>query len=110
MQLVVARIGVGFGEASVSPSAFSLISDYLARSMIGRALSLVTVSSYVGSAMALAVGGVLLANTTSYTLRTRACRLDCCPGRPPSFPSRFPESYSCHSFFYCERLAVAALF
>jgi MFS family permease len=59
-QLFIARVGVGFGESSLTPAAFSLISDYFPRHKLGRAMSLFTISSYVGSAMALVVGGALL--------------------------------------------------
>ena len=38
-QLFVARIGVGVGEAALSPSALSLISDYFPQETRGRAVS-----------------------------------------------------------------------
>jgi MFS family permease len=59
-QLFVARMGVGFGEASLQPSAFSLISDNFPPAKLGRAISLFIMCNYVGSSMALAVGGALV--------------------------------------------------
>ena len=38
-QLFAARIGVGVGEAALSPAAYSLISDSFAPSRLGRALA-----------------------------------------------------------------------
>ena len=38
MQLFVARIGVGVGEATLQPCAASLLSDYFPREKRGRAL------------------------------------------------------------------------
>lgn len=59
-QLFVARMGVGFGEASVSPSGFSLISDYFPPSKVGRAASMFSMSNFIGASLALAIGGALV--------------------------------------------------
>jgi MFS family permease len=72
-QLFLARVGVGFGEASVTPAAFSMLSDYFPHQRLGRALSLFTVSSYVGSASALVAGGALLTSFDKlYAIRSDA--------------------------------------
>jgi len=59
-QLFIARMGVGFGEASLQPTAFSLISDNFPPARLGRAISLFIMCNYVGASMAMAVGGALV--------------------------------------------------
>lgn len=57
VQLFAARISVGIGEASLSPSALSTISDYFPREKLTRAISFYTGAQYVGAGLALVVGG-----------------------------------------------------
>lgn len=59
-QLLLARIGVGIGEAALSPAAFSLISDSFPKGRLALALSIYSTGAAVGSALALAIGGVLV--------------------------------------------------
>jgi MFS family permease len=59
-QLLIARIGVGIGEAALSPAAFSLISDSFPKARLALALSIYSTGAVVGSALALAIGGVLV--------------------------------------------------
>jgi MFS family permease len=59
-QLFIARAGVGVGEAGVAPAGFSLISDSFPPDQLGRATSLFTMSSSIGSAIALIGGGALI--------------------------------------------------
>lgn len=58
--LFLARIGVGVGEATLSPAAFSLISDYFPKEQLGLAISVYTMGIFVGSGIALAVGGTVV--------------------------------------------------
>jgi MFS family permease len=58
--LFLARIGVGIGEATLSPAAFSLISDYFPKEKLGLAISVYTMGIFVGSGVALAVGGTVV--------------------------------------------------
>lgn len=51
--LAVSRLGVGIGEASVSPAGFSLLSDVFPSKMRG------TVSAIVASAIAVGLGGAI---------------------------------------------------
>lgn len=60
-QLGLARIGVGVGEASSSPAAISLISDYFERSKRGTVLALYSVGVYVGAGASLMIGGSIVA-------------------------------------------------
>ncbi|MEO0412238.1 MAG: MFS transporter [Pseudomonadota bacterium] len=56
-QLALARIGVGVGEASASPAAFSMLGDYFPKEQRGFALAIYSSGIYVGGGLALAVGG-----------------------------------------------------
>lgn len=60
IQLFVARISVGIGEASLGPSALSTISDYFPRHRLARAISFYTGAQYVGAGLALVVGGLAI--------------------------------------------------
>lgn len=59
-QLLLARIGVGIGEAALSPAAFSLLTDTFPPQRLGFALSLFSTGAALGSALALAAGGLLI--------------------------------------------------
>jgi len=56
-QLVVARLGVGVGEAAGTPPSHSLISDYFPPERRGAALATFTVGASTGVALAYLVGG-----------------------------------------------------
>jgi len=58
-QLIVARFGVGAGEAGAIPPAQSLISDYYPPDQRSRAIGIFTASSSVGYVLGLVVGGML---------------------------------------------------
>jgi MFS family permease len=59
-QLFLARMGVGFGEGALSPSALSMISDYFPREKLARAISVYSMGIAVGSGIALLVGGSII--------------------------------------------------
>jgi len=58
-QLLVARIGVGIGEAGGSPPAHALISDYYSPRERGRALSIYSMGAYLGVLFGFVAGGWL---------------------------------------------------
>jgi MFS family permease len=58
--LFTARIGVGIGEAALSPAAFSIISDYFPKEQLGLALSIYSMGIFIGSGLALLVGGIVV--------------------------------------------------
>jgi MFS family permease len=60
LQLLLARIGVGVGEASLTPAANSLIADSFPRARIPFAVSVYTIGSTIGSGLAFVAGGLLL--------------------------------------------------
>jgi MFS family permease len=59
-QLFLARMGVGIGEASLSPSAYSLLSDYFDKSRLPRAMSIYTSGIFIGAGVALILGGAVV--------------------------------------------------
>lgn len=63
-QLFLARVGVGVGEACLSPAAYSLIADYFPKSKRGMAISFYSMGIYVGAGLAYIVGGFLVQLTS----------------------------------------------
>ena len=59
-QLLGARIGVGVGEASLSPSAYSLITDLFPPKRLALALSVYGMGIYIGGGLANLAGGYVL--------------------------------------------------
>jgi MFS family permease len=57
--LAAARIGVGVGEASASPAAYSMISDHFPAARRATALSIYSSGLYIGAALSLPVGGLV---------------------------------------------------
>ena len=58
--LSVARIGVGVGEATASPSAYSLISDWFPARLRATALAIYSSGLYIGGGVSLAIGGLIV--------------------------------------------------
>ncbi|MFZ5793477.1 MAG: MFS transporter [Sphingomonas sp.] len=58
--LVGARIGVGIGEATASPSAYSLISDYFPKKLRATALAIYSSGLYVGGGVSLSIAGLVV--------------------------------------------------
>ncbi len=61
-QLAAARIGVGVGEASASPVAFSILSDYFPREKRATALAIYSSGLYLGGGISLFLGGLIKDN------------------------------------------------
>ena len=59
-QLFLARIGVGVGEATLTPAAYSMIADYFPKTLLGRAIGLYAVGVYLGAGLALVLGGAAI--------------------------------------------------
>jgi MFS family permease len=64
-QLFAARVGVGVGEAALSPAAYSMIADLFPKQKLGRALSAYTIGGYIGAGLAFIVGGLVVQAVTS---------------------------------------------
>jgi MFS family permease len=61
LQLFIARVGVGVGEAALNPAALSMISDYFPRRTRGRALTFYNMGISLGVGVALIFGGQVIA-------------------------------------------------
>lgn len=58
-QLLLARVGVGVGEAGGTAPAYSLIADYFPRAQRARALAVYSLGIPIGGAMGILFGGLL---------------------------------------------------
>jgi len=58
--LFLARIGVGVGEATLSPAAFSIIADYFPKHQLARAFSVYSMGVYFGAGLAMIIGGMVI--------------------------------------------------
>lgn len=63
--LFLARVGVGAGEAGLTPAAQSTLSDLFPRDRLPAALGMFSMGIYIGGGMALMIGGVIIAALTS---------------------------------------------
>lgn len=71
--LAAARIGVGIGEASASPAAYSMISDYFPKERRATALSIYSSGLYIGGGLSLPIGGYVLSRwNTAYPVAAEA--------------------------------------
>ena len=59
-QLFAARFGVGIGEATLSPSANSLIADYFPPEKLATAMSVFTSGVFIGAGLAYLIGGLVI--------------------------------------------------
>jgi MFS family permease len=70
-QLALARMGVGVGEAALSPAAYSLIADYFPPTRRATAMSVYSMGIYIGAGMSFILGGWIAGKVTgqeSYVL------------------------------------------
>jgi MFS family permease len=59
-QLAAARIGVGVGEASASPAAYSMLSDYFPAARRATVLAIYSSGIYIGAGAGLMIGGQIV--------------------------------------------------
>ncbi|WP_348674204.1 MFS transporter [uncultured Abyssibacter sp.] len=64
-QLFLFRIGVGVGEAALSPAAYSMIADYFPPSKRATAISVYSMGIYIGSGIAFLLGGLIVEFVTA---------------------------------------------
>lgn len=62
--LFLARMGVGVGEAALAPAAVSMISDSFPNERLGSAMSFYGIGIYLGSGLAMLLGGAIVAGVT----------------------------------------------
>jgi MFS family permease len=58
--LFAARIGVGVGEATLTPSTHSLLGDYFPPAKLPRAISVYQTGATIGSGLAFSIGGIVV--------------------------------------------------
>jgi len=58
--LFLARVGVGVGEAALSPAAYSMIADLFPKEKLGRALGVYQSGAFFGAGIAFLVGGLVI--------------------------------------------------
>lgn len=59
-EILLARVGVGVGEASITPATVSMVGDLFPREQIPLALSIYQTGAIIGSGLAFVIGGVVL--------------------------------------------------
>ena len=69
-QLLLLRMGVGVGEAALTPAAFSLIADYFPKRRLATALSVYSMGIYFGSGLAF-TGGAIIFNWATEIVAVR---------------------------------------
>lgn len=60
LDLSLARMGVGIGEATASPTAYSLISDYFPKAQRATALAIYSSGLYLGGGFSLLIGAMIV--------------------------------------------------
>ncbi|MGH9752958.1 MAG: MFS transporter, partial [Blastocatellia bacterium] len=60
LQLLLLRMGVGVGEATLSPAAYSLITDYFPKQRLATAMSVYSTAIHLGSGLAYILGGLVV--------------------------------------------------
>ena len=60
LALSLARMGVGIGEATASPTAYSLISDYFPKAQRATALAIYSSGLYIGGGVSLFIGALIV--------------------------------------------------
>jgi MFS family permease len=59
-QLFAARVGVGIGEAGLSPASYSIIADYFPPEKRTAAMGVYNIGIYLGSGLAILTGGLIV--------------------------------------------------
>jgi MFS family permease len=67
-QMLLLRMGVGVGEASLSPAAYSLITDYFPPHRLATAISVYSMGIYLGTGLAYLLGGAVISFATAQEL------------------------------------------
>lgn len=58
--LFLARVGVGVGEATLSPAAYSMIADYFPPQKLARAIAVYAMGLYLGAGLAMVAGSAVV--------------------------------------------------
>ncbi len=68
IQLTIGRMGVGAGEASVTPAAWSLLADYFPEEKRGLPVSIFLMGPYLGAGLSLIIGAEVISWADRVTL------------------------------------------
>ena len=60
-QLFLTRVGVGVGEATLSPAAYSMIADYFEPKKLAKAIGVYCMGLYAGAGLAMLAGSAVVA-------------------------------------------------
>jgi MFS family permease len=60
LHMFLARIGVGVGEAALSPATYSMLADYFPKDKLGRAVGVYSIGSFIGVGLAFLIGGFVI--------------------------------------------------
>jgi MFS family permease len=61
-QLFLCRMGVGIGEAALTPATHSIVADLFSRARLGLALGIFGIGSYLGAGLALVLSAAVIAH------------------------------------------------
>ena len=64
-QMLLLRMGVGVGEAALSPAAYSLVADYVPPKRMSTAIGLYGAGIYIGSGLSFLLGGLIRSYTAT---------------------------------------------
>ncbi|MEZ5565034.1 MAG: MFS transporter [Gammaproteobacteria bacterium] len=64
LELFLARVGVGVGQAALSPAAYSMIADYFPRDKLGRAIGVYQAGAFFGAGLSFLLGGLVIQAVT----------------------------------------------
>lgn len=67
--LLLCRVGVGVGEATLTPSAYSLICDSVPPRRLGLGIGIFSIGAHVGSGLALILGAATIAWTSRHEVQ-----------------------------------------
>lgn len=67
-QFFLARVGVGIGEATLSPAAYSIITDYFPKERRATAIGFYSMGIFIGASMAYLLGGWIIGYTEDMAL------------------------------------------
>ncbi len=66
--LLFCRMGVGLGESTLTPAAYSVISDSVSPRRLGLAIGVYSMGVYIGAGLALIIGGAVIARLPVETM------------------------------------------
>jgi len=67
-QLFLGRIGVGVGEAGLSPAAYSILADLFPQRRLALPMSVYTSAIYIGAGLSLIIGGAVIGAASHWAL------------------------------------------